>query len=398
MRNTKKKKKVLFINVIKVFPASAGGMIRPAAMAKGLSECGYDVDMYSFTARKDDYVNRCSSYSHQPLPGLSEYVSTSFLHFFLHQLFKLIKAPPIWCLLLTNTGYTPKELRKRIKDADFIISEYIFTMAKNKNYDEKTWFVDSHNIEYLRESAQGGIHKFYAKIVYYFERKVSRSYDGVLACTQAEMSFFKDNAKDKFQRVLVPNGIDSNSYLTKCSKPDTFPDNESSKVFLFFGSNYYANKDTAEFLRIFSSENHEWLRENDIFILVAGSVYQESFKVGNFIATSYVNDPLEYYSHADFLLNPMSLGSGSNIKVAQAIAAKLPIVSSVFGMRGFDAEANADYIACDRISLKDDLQRAIETKKTSLSDMTEILREKSLQSIDSALIAKKKIAPLIEGL
>ena len=45
-----KKKKILFLSVVKIFPPSAGGMIRPATFCKALAELGYDVEIYSFTA------------------------------------------------------------------------------------------------------------------------------------------------------------------------------------------------------------------------------------------------------------------------------------------------------------------------------------------------------------
>ena len=67
-----KKKKILFISMIKIFPASAGGMIRPAVFCRALAELGYEVEIYSFTARRDDYLARKSSYSHSPVPGLQK--------------------------------------------------------------------------------------------------------------------------------------------------------------------------------------------------------------------------------------------------------------------------------------------------------------------------------------
>ena len=349
--------------MIKIFPAAAGGTIRPAVFCKALASMGYDVEIYAFTARKEDYKALKRSYNHSPFEGITEYVSTSFFHFFINQIFKFIKAPPIWPLFLTSLGYCPKELKTKLAEADFVISEFVFTMKANKNLCKSPWFLDSHNLEYIRESKQGGIHKFYGKIVKYFEQKVSRSYDGVLACTEEETKFFAENKKENFQNILVPNGVDSNMYLNRTNAPIDFDKDPDANIFLFFGSGYYANEEAAQFLRKFAKENDSFLKENKIYFVVAGSVYKKAFKEGNFIATSYVDDPIEYYTNADFLINPMILGSGSNIKIAEAISAELPIISSKFGMRGFTARENIDYIAFERANLKTILCQAVTMDK-----------------------------------
>ena len=85
------KKKILFISMIKIFPASAGGMIRPAVFCKALASLGYDVEIYAFTARKEDYKALKKSYSYSPSDGITEYVSTSLFHFIMNQLLKLLR-------------------------------------------------------------------------------------------------------------------------------------------------------------------------------------------------------------------------------------------------------------------------------------------------------------------
>ena len=150
-----KKKKILFLSVVKIFPPSAGGMIRPATFCKALAELGYDVEIYSFTARKNDYLKLRKSFTHEPFPGVSEFVSTSWLHFLLHKIFKMLKAPPLWSLMLTSMGYCPKILRKKLNEADFVVSEYVFTMAKNRKLSQAPWWFDSHNLEHIREAGQG---------------------------------------------------------------------------------------------------------------------------------------------------------------------------------------------------------------------------------------------------
>ena len=99
---------------------------------------------------------------------------------------------------------------------------------------------------------------------------------------------------------------------------------------------------------------------------------------------------------ADFLINPMLQGSGSNIKIAQAISAELPILSSRFGMRGFDVIENEDYLLIERDDLKASLLQAIKNK-VQAKEAAIKLRQKSLSSIDGIEICKAKLVPLLNG-
>ena len=110
----------------------------------------------------------------------------------------------------------------------------------------------------------------------------------------------------------------------------------------------------------------------------------------------FVDDPVEFYSSADYLINPMNLGSGSNIKVAEAISANLPILSTEF--EGEDlAEENKDYILFDRDNLKEAPMKAIEADSEKAYKMATDFRSVVINTIDGKLICQSKLVPLIEN-
>ena len=75
----------------------------------------------------------------------------------------------------------------------------------------------------------------------------------------------------------MPNGVEAQRYLVNHEKPSDFPKDSDAKVFLFFGSGYYANENAASFLRDFSRLHNTFLVDNKIYIMVAGSVYKNKF-------------------------------------------------------------------------------------------------------------------------
>ena len=116
---------------------------------KALAELGYDVEIYSFTARKNDYLKLRKSL-HEPFPGVFEFVST-WLHFLLHKIFKMLKAPPLWSLMLTSMGYCPKILRKRNR----LLCQNTYSLWQKMKALQAPWWFDSHNLEHIRSGTGG---------------------------------------------------------------------------------------------------------------------------------------------------------------------------------------------------------------------------------------------------
>ena len=64
---------------------------------------------------------------------------------------------------------------------------------------------------------------------------------------------------------------------------------------------------------------------------------------GAFIATGPVPEVLPYFAAADAGLNPITRGSGSNVKLFEYLAARLPVISTLFGVRGTNLVPDADF-------------------------------------------------------
>jgi len=71
--------------------------------------------------------------------------------------------------------------------------------------------------------------------------------------------------------------------------------------------------------------------------VLAGSVLPRRVSGKGWLATGPLPDLLEAFRAADLALNPMTEGSGMNLKVAECLAHGLPVLSTPFGARGYAA-------------------------------------------------------------
>ena len=86
------------------------------------------------------------------------------------------------------------------------------------------------------------------------------------------------------------------------------------------------------------TEHPTELARRKVKICVPGSVVSGPEEHGVLKATGRVPEIEPYFAAADFALNPMFSGAGTNVKMADFIAARLPILTTPFGARGFELE------------------------------------------------------------
>jgi glycosyltransferase involved in cell wall biosynthesis len=90
----------------------------------------------------------------------------------------------------------------------------------------------------------------------------------------------------------------------------------------------------------------------DVRVLLLGSAglaFADSPLPGNFDVCGVVDDAFlaSVLSIAHVALNPMTVGSGSNLKMLEYALAGVPIVSTRFGARGLDLEPGRHYVETD---------------------------------------------------
>jgi len=201
----------------------------------------------------------------------------------------------------------------------------------------------SHNFEidwYEGEIRRYLFRRFHTNTLARIEREAVNRADRVIAVTEEDRRNFVERlGADPDRIAIVPNGFDSDRFV-----PPSPEEKEEARhalglpsdrrIALFAGSAVLPNQDAVEsILRAVVPK-----APKDVLFVIAGSVGAGHAKGGpeNVLFTGEVDDIAIWFRAADVGLNPIRLGSGSNIKVLQYLGAGLAVISTDFGMRGFD--------------------------------------------------------------
>ena len=178
-----------------------------------------------------------------------------------------------------------------------------------------------------------------------FERYVCQQVDRVIAVSEADAEAFH-RLCDKAVVEVVPNGIYTNEYARPIGSLEL-----GSSALLFTGTmNYRPNVDAVL-----------WFTENVLSEIRTAVPDTRLFIVGNkphdrlngirqrvdVEVTGYVQDVLPFLHSASVYVAPLRMGSGTRLKLLQAMAAGCAIVSTTVGAQGLDVTSGREMILAD---------------------------------------------------
>jgi glycosyltransferase involved in cell wall biosynthesis len=307
--------------------------------------------VYSMVGRKAEYLARRPS-SIQAWPaGIEEHVDRSAWSFLAGYGSYGMGLPPVWITAYLRLAgavlgerLLPAFLRRKLAWCDTVIADFPFVhpIFAAPSARGRRCVLSTHNIEHqLLNNSSRWQERFTRETVKRIELEAARSCEILVSCCVGDQEFFAPHAK-RARSIVVPNGIDVRRFQgIEGLRGDTrrvlgVPD--QVKVFLFTASKYGPNREAYDDLLKFARDNAALLVANGIHILVVGSVVAEPLRLPGFTATGKVDQVESYFAAADAALNPLRSGAGTNVKMCEYIAARLPIVTTSFGARGFEIE------------------------------------------------------------
>ena len=383
----KQNPKVLILSGIQIEPTNSGGQLRTQNLAKEFEKYSEEVVIFSFTGRRADYVAKVSSGWQTIGPKIREYVDRSQLNGFLQWVCYKLHLPPFW-LTWSDTKNCPSLLKELISDADVLVSDFpFFFRFLESNSPQKLCVLNTHNIE---------AELYKSRLVQrYVEGVESRAYQAAKAsffCSEAEREHF--GAADDASAFVIPNGIDEKLYApvsaserTRLRRELNIPDDKS--VFLFTAARHVPNLDAFGKLQAWAKENQALLKKLNALILVAGSVSESFVLEDYFRAEGRVESMFPYFHIADFALNPVETGSGTNVKMLEFMAAKLPILSTSFGTRGTNLTPEESYLPITFETLGEKIEQSL--KIVDRERMSELAYQQN-QNLVSMKFAFSKFA------
>lgn len=169
------------------------------------------------------------------------------------------------------------------------------------------------------------------------EQRLLESADLVLYCNVGDLSAFRDLSPNaRFDALYVPNGMTPVEVTDHALVP-------KDKTFraVFMGSGHPPNVQAAEFIARTLAPTLPHI----VFDII-GSCLPDRRYPANLQRHGVVDDATKAHilGRADIALNPMTAGSGSNVKVLEYFAFGLPVLSTSFGIRGVQASAGVEYL------------------------------------------------------
>lgn len=236
-------------------------------------------------------------------------------------------------------------------DFDAIVAVGLYTVPYVPRAYLPRTLLDSQNVDTQRIATmaralwprpRGIVARMQQRPVKRYEEEVAAQVGGVLAVSELEQRWFERVAPGRV--TLVANGVDGSRIKEPTGPPP------GAQV-LFVGSmDYGANVDAArELLRDIAPR----LTHPGVRIALVGAGPPSELRAAAAAAplpvevTGRVADITEYWRSSRVLAVPLRIGGGTRLKILEAMAHGLPVVTTSLGCEGLDVEAGRDLLVAD---------------------------------------------------
>jgi hypothetical protein len=399
-------KNILIISGFRIFPTRSGGHVHSAGIARSLARMGHRVRVYSVAARYDDYNLR----SLLPRSHRIDVIETNLVEetnlglFFgvLQGLGRRLDLPRVWQHWLLRNAWIPSRLKKALREADIILSDTPWCPPVPGPWNGKPWYLVSHNLEHRLLEQGSPRHRRFTEWMLGVELDAPARYTDIFPCAEADRNFFSIQESARHMRLpIIRCGVDPGDYKVPAGTREKIRGelglNEEDTVVVFSGSRFGPNLEALEALREFCLRESEFLASARVRILVLGSIVSEPFRAGAMIATGRVAEVVPYFAAADVGLNPITRGSGANVKLFEYLTMRLPVISTLFGVRGTTLVPDIDFIAYEPANLRAAIDRFLHDRtRERWRTHAEQVWSRHRSSCDIGEVVKRAIADLPE--
>ena len=346
--------KVLVLDMQPIMPAVGGGRLRLLGLYHGLGsfiECKY-VGTYDWPGEKYREHNVSDTLCEIDIPLSNAHFKAA------SDLASAAGGVNLIDLAFSSQAHLSPEyiarVKKELQDSDVVIFSHpwIYPLVKDYLKENQVIIYDSHNVEgYLRAQVLDLKYEAQAQIL---EKVVSDEYelvcraDWVLACSHEDLlKFFKLYKAAPEKLRIVPNGVMafngqvSSDKYRKVAREKLDLD-QNKLIGIFIGSQYGPNLDAAKFI----VERLAPELQEVIFVIAGGVGEKLQSNLPNVVLTGFIDDQQKYLwlQSANFALNPMMRGSGTNIKMFDYMAMSLPVITTSIGARGIETAGTKAFI------------------------------------------------------
>lgn len=332
MKTNKTLRKVLILAPYPVVPTDTGAKIRVYEIAHGLSVHGMQVTVLVPMNPAQYFqkeINANLRLKPVPYPFVLPFLFTD-------------KPFPYMVLISLHPGYH-RFIEKYLNTCDIIqfegvsFGDLIYHIHPNKKV-----VYDAHNVEYdyvKSETRRQWVRDVSTRRIHKLEHQLVHRADRILTCSTQDAERISELYQMRDQKfTVIPNGVHLNQKTSQeeVDRVDKlFPRllDYSCRV-IFSGSDVAHNRAAVRFLieRVASQ-----LRQDCAFIIKGqcGNGFK-NYRIENVFFDASPGDVGPYANICTVALNPVIQGSGTSLKVLDYLAHGLPVVSTEFGMRGYE--------------------------------------------------------------
>jgi glycosyltransferase involved in cell wall biosynthesis len=384
-------RKITIVSGNRIAPAATGGQVRTISIARALARMGHAVHIFSTAGRREDYqgayFRRGTVLESAIEPRLKESTHLGLTFGIMQTLARRLDYPRVWQHRMLAGGMIPKQLKQALREADIVMSDLPYCPPIPGPWRAKPWYLISHNLEHKLLEQSGSRQRRFANWMRGVEGAAPQTYTDILSCAEEDQTFFR--AHDMRSQLRVPMvrcGVDPGLYAFS---PELRPQMRAQlgltgqdRVLIFSGSGFAPNVEALREIKEFCRAEAEFMARNRVYFLVVGSVSPAAYRDGALIVTGPVPEVVPYFAASDAGVNLVTRGSGSNVKLFEYLAARLPVISTVFGVRGTELTAPEDYLPCSRDALKEVIQRFIGSDQAFWRTRAEAVWQRHKHSCD----------------
>ena len=255
-------------------------------------------------------------------------------------------------------------LRETCETSDIIIASLPFIYSAIRSVTDKDIWLETLDVEYelFASLIPPNVNKqHFLNMIGYAEGEAISNSTLVLTCSpEDKQKLIEYYDKEKQFFVDVPNGVDFEEidWVKKHGSRQSF--NVLTAVFM--GSGHPPNKNAVDEI---INMAHKLPQYTFLIIGSCGNGYKEKRLPENIKIAGVVSSEEKYslLLSADFALNPISNGSGTNVKMLEYLGCGLPIISTSVGARGLNLIHGEDLIVCELEAFPTHIQRLAESKE-----------------------------------
>lgn len=347
--------RVLIVSPYPVMPALHGGRVRTLGIATGLARAGAEVTVL------------CPWVPGNPRLAHPEARLECRSHLFLANLLPAVGrwvAPPLALLSFQPRAVGPRRALRALGDVDVCQFEFCAQARWMRLAPHALKRVYSaHNVEQDFHAADRDrylLRKSAGRRIARLERSAVRDSDLVLTCSAADAERLREIYGAPRLSTVVPNGFDAAALGGADGARErsraALGLEPGDRAIVFVGGDASHNREAVEFL---IRRALPGLGERDRLLVAGRCLRAGAARDPRVRRLGFVADLGALLAAADVAVNPVAFGSGSNVKLAEYLAAGLPVLTTPIGLRGFGDRHSPGVIVAEREEFAAALRRAI---------------------------------------